>query len=105
LRAKLPDVASGGSKATGQTPIGLLDAGSKIGGPFAPAGEALELAQLKGAVHSGMTGKLVDGTDDEDGDHVEICVEERGLSIKPATTMAADCSRRCSVVSGRTHGL
>ncbi len=75
LRVKVTDVATGRSKATVQIPIGLLDAGLKIGAHFAPEVEGVDLTQLMEAVRSGVTGKLVDVIDDEDGEHVEIYVE------------------------------
>jgi carbohydrate-binding DOMON domain-containing protein len=75
LRVKVTDVASGRSKATVQIPIGLLDAGLKIGAHFAPEVEGVDLTQLMDAVRSGVTGKLVDVIDEEDGEHVEIFVE------------------------------
>jgi hypothetical protein len=75
LRVKVTDVASGRSKATVQIPIGLLDAGLKIGAHFAPEVEGVDLTQIMDAVRSGVTGKLVDVIDDEDGEHVEIFVE------------------------------
>jgi hypothetical protein len=75
LRVKVTDVATGRSKATVQIPISLLDAGLKIGAHFAPEVEGVDLNQLMDAVRSGVTGKLVDVIDDEDGEHVEIYVE------------------------------
>jgi carbohydrate-binding DOMON domain-containing protein len=75
LRVKVTDVASGRSKATVQIPIGLLEAGLKIGAHFAPEVEGVDMTQLMEAVRSGVTGKLVDVIDDEDGEHVEIYVE------------------------------
>jgi len=75
LRVKVTDVATGRSKATVQIPIGLLEAGMKIGAHFAPEVEGVDMAQLMDAVRSGVTGKLVDVIDDEDGEHVEIYVE------------------------------
>lgn len=75
LRVKVTDVATGRSKATVQIPISLLDAGLKIGAHFAPEVEGVDLNQLMDAVRSGVTGKLVDVIDDEDGEHVEIFVE------------------------------
>ena len=58
-----------------QIPIGLLEAGLKIGAHFAPEVEGVDLTQLMDAVRSGVTGKLVDVIDEEDGEHVEIFVE------------------------------
>jgi len=75
LRVKVTDVASGRSKATVQIPISLMDAGMKIGAHFAPEVEGVNMDQLMVALRSGMTGKIIDVTDDEDGEHVEIFVE------------------------------
>jgi hypothetical protein len=33
------------------------------------------MEQLMEALRSGMTGKIIDATDEEDGEHVEIFVE------------------------------
>jgi len=75
LRVRVTDVATGRSKATVQIPIGLLEAGMKIGAHFAPEVDGVDMTQLMDALRSGMTGKIVDVIDDEDGEHVEIYVE------------------------------
>jgi len=75
LRVRVTDVASGRSKATVQIPLALMDAGMKIGAHFAPEVEGVNMDQLMEALRSGMTGKIIDVTDDEDGEHVEIFVE------------------------------
>src|SRR5690242_3164371 len=75
LRVRVTDVASGRSKATVQIPIALLDAGMKIGAHFAPEVEGVDMSTVMEALRSGMTGKIVDVIDEEDGEHVEIFVE------------------------------
>jgi hypothetical protein len=75
LRVRVTDVNSGRSKATVQIPLTLLDAGMKIGAHFAPEIDGVNMDQLMVALRSGMTGKIIDVTDDEDGEHVEIFVE------------------------------
>ena len=75
LRVRVTDVNSGRSKATVQIPITLIDAGMKIGAHFAPEIDGVNMDQLMEALRSGMTGKIIDVTDDEDGEHVEIFVE------------------------------
>jgi hypothetical protein len=75
LRIRVTDIASGRSKASVQIPLGLIDAGMKIGAHFAPEVEGVDMAHVMDAVRSGMTGKIIDVTDDEDGEHVEIYVE------------------------------
>ncbi len=75
LRVRVTDIATGRSKASVQIPLGLIDAGMKIGAHFAPEVEGVDLSHVMEAVRSGMTGKIIDVTDEEDGEHVEIYVE------------------------------
>jgi hypothetical protein len=75
LRVRVTDVNSGRSKATVQIPLTLMEAGMKIGAHFAPEIDGVNMDQLMVALRSGMTGKIIDVTDDEDGEHVEIFVE------------------------------
>ncbi len=75
LRVRVTDVNTGRSKATVQIPLALMDAGMKIGAHFAPEIDGVNMDQLMEALRSGMTGKIIDVTDDEDGEHVEIFVE------------------------------
>jgi hypothetical protein len=75
LRIRVTDIATGRSKASVQIPLGLIDAGMKIGAHFAPEVEGVDMSNVLNAVRSGMTGKIIDVTDDEDGEHVEMYVE------------------------------
>ncbi len=75
LRVRVTDLNSGRAKATVQIPLSLIDAGMKIGAHFAPEINGVDMDQLMEALRSGMTGKIIDVTDDEDGEHVEIFVE------------------------------
>jgi hypothetical protein len=75
LRIRVTDMATGRSKASVQIPIGLVDAGMKIGAHFAPEVEGVDMSNVMDAVRAGVTGRIIDVTDDEDGEHVEIFVE------------------------------
>lgn len=75
LRIRVTDVRTGRSKASVQIPLALVDAGMKIGAHFAPEVEGVDMSNVMEAVRSGMTGKIIDVTDEEDGEHVEIYVE------------------------------
>lgn len=75
LRVRVTDVRTGRSKASVQIPLDLVDAGIKIGAHFAPEVEGVDLNNVMQAVRAGMTGKIIDVTDGEDGEHVEIYVE------------------------------
>jgi hypothetical protein len=75
LRIRVSDVRTGRSKASVQIPLALVDAGMKIGAHFAPEVEGVDMSNVMEALRSGVTGKIIDVTDDEDGEHVEIYVE------------------------------
>jgi len=75
LRIRVTDTVTGRSKASVQIPLGLIDAGMKIGAHFAPEVEGVDMSQVMDALRSGVTGKIIDVVDEEDGEHVEIYVE------------------------------
>lgn len=75
LRIRVTDTRTGRSKASVQIPLALVDAGLKIGAHFAPEVEGVDMTNVLEALRAGMTGKIIDVTDDEDGEHVEIYVE------------------------------
>ena len=75
LRIRVTDLRTGKSKASVQIPVALVDAGMKIGAHFAPEVEGVDMSHVMDAVRMGVTGKIIDLTDDVDGEHVEIFVE------------------------------
>jgi hypothetical protein len=75
LRIRVTDIRTGRSKASVQIPLALVDAGMKIGAHYAPEVEGVDMSNVMEALRSGVTGKIIDVTDDEDGEHVEIYVE------------------------------
>ena len=75
LRIRVTDIATGRSKASVQIPLALVDAGMKIGAHFAPEVEGVDTSNVMDAMRSGVTGKIIDVMDDEDGEHVEIYIE------------------------------
>jgi hypothetical protein len=75
LRIRVTDTRTGRSKASVQIPVALVDAGMKIGAHFAPEVEGVDMSNVLAAMRSGMTGKIIDVTDEQDGEHVEIFVE------------------------------
>ena len=75
LRIRVTDANSGKSKVNVNIPMGLVNVGLKMGAKFAPEVDGLDVQQITEAINSGMTGKIIDVVDDEDGEHVEIFVE------------------------------
>jgi hypothetical protein len=75
LRIRVTDIATGRSKASVSLPLVLIDAGMKIGAHFVPEVEGVDMSAVMDALRAGVTGKIIDVTDDEDGEHVEIFVD------------------------------
>ncbi len=75
LRVRVTDIRTGRSKASVQIPLTLVDAGLKIGAHFAPEVEGVDMSNVMDALRAGMSGKIIDVVDEEDGEHVEIFVE------------------------------
>ncbi len=75
LRIRVTDIRSGRSKASVQIPLTLVDAGLKIGAHFAPEVEGVDMSNVLEALRRGISGKIIDVIDEEDGEHVEIFVE------------------------------
>jgi hypothetical protein len=76
LRVRVTDTVTGRTKVNVNLPLGLMDAGLRIGAQFAPELQGVNLEQVIAEVKSGgTTGKIIDVVDEEDGEHVEIFVE------------------------------
>ncbi len=75
LRVRVTDTRTGRSKASVQIPLALVDAGMKIGAHFAPEVQGVDMSNVMEALRMGVTGKIIDVVDEEDGEHVEIFVE------------------------------
>jgi hypothetical protein len=77
LRVRVTETGSGRSKVNVNVPMRLVEAGLGIAAQYAP--EEVEIGDLMNAVtealNDGMTGKIVDVVDDEDGEHIEVFVE------------------------------
>ncbi|MEK7328174.1 MAG: hypothetical protein AAB217_23265 [Chloroflexota bacterium] len=75
LRIRVTDSVTGKTKVNVNLPMGLVDVGLKIGARFAPEIDAEQMDAINQALKSGLSGKIIDVTDEEDGEHVEIFVE------------------------------
>lgn len=75
MRVKVTDSVSGKTKVSVNLPLGLLDAGLNIASNFIPDMEANATVDIMEAIKEGMTGKIVDVMDEEDGEHIEIYIE------------------------------
>lgn len=75
FRVRVTDIATGRPKVNVNIPMGLVNVGIKMGARFAPDIEGVDMNQLLEAIKSGQHGKIVDVTDEMDGERVEIFVD------------------------------
>jgi len=75
FRVRISDLASGRTTTTVNIPLGLVNAGMKMGARFVPNWDSGQMEALTEALKSGASGKIVDVTDEDKGERVEIFVE------------------------------
>ena len=75
FHVRVTDLDTGKVRTNVRVPIGIVSMGMKMGARFAPQVEGLEFDKLAEWIADGVTGQIVDVTDDEDGEHVEVYIE------------------------------
>jgi hypothetical protein len=75
LRVRVTDRMTGKTKVHVNVPMGLVEAGLKMGARFAPDMSGMDLQAIHGAFKSGYQGKIVDVDDQEKNERVEVFVE------------------------------
>jgi hypothetical protein len=75
FRVRVTDTRSGRNKVNVNIPMGLVNVGIKMGARFAPEMESADYERIMHAIRSGQQGKILDITDEVDGERVEIFVE------------------------------
>ena len=75
FRVRVTDMSTGKTKVNVNMPMGLVSVGIKMGARFAPGLDAEQMEALNTALRSGATGKILDATNDEDSERVEIFIE------------------------------
>jgi hypothetical protein len=75
FRVRITDLNTGRNKVNVNIPMGLVNVGVKMGARFAPDMEGVDYETIMEAIRSGQQGKVIDITDDDDGERVEIFVE------------------------------
>jgi hypothetical protein len=75
FRVRVSDIYTGKVRANIRLPLGMVNAGLRMGMKFSPEVEGLNAERLVEALADGKTGKIVDVYDDEDGEHVEVYIE------------------------------
>ena len=75
LRVRVSELDTGKTTVNVNLPIGLVDVGLRMGARFVPDMEGIELEELSDALRQGMTGKIIDVVDEDEGQRVEIYFE------------------------------
>lgn len=75
FRVRVTDLRSGKNKVNVNIPMGLVNVGVRMGARFAPNVEGVNYDEIMTAIKSGQSGKVLDVTDEESGERVEIFVE------------------------------
>ena len=75
LRIRVSSLDSGREKVNVNIPMNLVNVGLRMGARFAPEMDAMDFSEVMQAIRGGARGKIVDVTDEESGEHVEIYVE------------------------------
>jgi hypothetical protein len=75
FRVRVSDIYDSKVRANIRLPLGMVNAGLRMGMKFSPEVEGLNAESLMEALADGKTGKIVDVYDDEKGEHVEVYIE------------------------------
>ncbi len=75
FRVQVTDLASGRSKVSVNLPMGLVKVGLRMGANFAPGMADLDTKQMLAAIRSGVTGKIAEIDDEQDGERTTIYIE------------------------------
>jgi hypothetical protein len=75
FRVRVTDTDTGKQRVNVRLPLGMVNAGIRMGMRFSPEVEGLDTARLAEALAAGRTGQIMDIYDDEDGEHVEVYIE------------------------------
>lgn len=75
LRIHVTDMTSGAAKVNVTVPVTLVNAAMRMAERFAPEAEGVDMQEIANLIASGVVGKIVEVTDEEDKQRVEIYVE------------------------------
>ena len=75
LRVRVTDLSSHHQKVNVTIPVSLIDVGIKLGARLFPRGGGPTIDEIRRAVESGVTGRVFDMQDFDEGERVEIFIE------------------------------
>ena len=75
LRVQVTDLDSGSAKVNVTIPIGLVSVALRMAERFAPESQNIDMQEIAEIIASGTVGKVIEVTDANDNERVEIYVE------------------------------
>ncbi len=75
LHVRVTELTTGKSRVNIRLPVGVINAGMKMGARFSTNLEGMDMHEVMQHIQSGDVGQIVDVTDDEEGEHVEVFLE------------------------------
>jgi hypothetical protein len=75
FRVRVTDTKTGKARVNVRLPLGLVKAGIKLGRSFSPQMEGIDAEEIMQLIQSEASGQIVDVTDEDDGEHIEVFVE------------------------------
>lgn len=75
LRVRVTDLEGERTSVNVNLPISLVNVGLRLGSQWIPEVESIDLDEVSEALKAGLTGKIVDVVDAEEGQRVEIYIE------------------------------
>lgn len=76
LRVRVTDTATNRQKINVTLPVGLINVGLKLGARLAPDSAGGTIERIRRAVEGGVTGRIYELQDLDEGERIEIFVEE-----------------------------
>lgn len=75
MRVQVTELETGKQRVNIRLPVSVINAGMKMGARFNTNLEGMDMNELMEHIQSGETGQIVDVTDEEDGEHVQVFLE------------------------------
>jgi hypothetical protein len=75
FRVRVTDLRTGKNKVNMSIPMALVNVGVKMGARFVPDTEDVDFDEIRDALQSGQSGKILEVEDEDDQERVEIFVE------------------------------
>ena len=75
LRVRVTDTATGKTRVNVRLPVSVVNAGVKMGARFSPELDEDQMSDILNAIHAGEVGQILDVTNDEDKERVEVLLE------------------------------